>query len=201
MDDKQIAEFAKSVGLVIVQIQSQLEAANQRLNALGEPTINVEAPSVSVGGAEVSVDVDAIVAAINAMSSEGLEAGLSEIAKAVAGQEFPAVDLTGVERAIREDKTAEAIGGLSERVEGVSDILSLIAEGQMALMEGFKDMSEAMKAVAQQQEKTGTATQMQFSTIAETMDRGYNQLARMMSAPKRIVEEDGKPVGVETVMN
>ena len=182
MTDKDLALFAQTIGQAFLQLKTQLDSANERLEALGEPVINVEAPSVALGDTNVTFDTEAIVAALTAFSTEGVEAGLSAVAEAIGGIQPTEVDTASVVAAIEANQTPEAVRGLAERMDE-------LAASQERNSQVLETAANAIIAMADQMEKVGSATGAQFTSILETIS-AENQMTRdaikAVSGPKEI---------------
>lgn len=201
MSDRDFIAFAQTVGAAFIQLRQQIEEANQRLNSLGEPIVNVEPPSVTVGETQVTIDTDRIAAALEKLSTEGLEAGFAAIASAIGSQEAPEIDLTGLVGAVEGLNTQEALEVLSGRVSAISDAVNAQSEAILSIGAGVSAGIDAINRVVSQSEKVSGATQAQFTAILEAIQSSSADMRRAMTAPKRLIEEDGRPVGVETVLN
>lgn len=194
MENKQLLEFAQALGLAFRAQQERLEAAEARLAELGEPVVNVAAPEVSVEAPTVNVETQQIDLAPLIEVIAGKEpVSLDALVEAVSGLEFPQVDLSELVEATKEANLNDALQALGERVEAAS-----ASSGESAA-----DMVKAFAGLAEAIQKGTTATQMQFNALIEgqkAQDARIDALTTAITAPKRIIEEDGKPVGVETIL-
>lgn len=194
-----IREFVQALGLVFKAQNDKINDLEERLSQMGEPVVNVapaeisvSAPEVNVAAPEVTVDLEAITDALNGMA-DPTEA-LAAIAAAVSGVTIPEADFSGLEAAIREDGTAEAVGQ-------VSDAIDEIKVGQDTLSRAVSDLTQAVLASVQSAEKSSGATQIMFNETLSAVNGQGEKLERAISAPKRIIEKNGKPVGVESILN
>lgn len=192
MDKEHLLQLAQAIGTVFREQKQRLEAAESRLAELGEPVVNVAAPSVSVEAPSVTVealDLGPLVEAITGREPISLDA----LVDTIKGLEFPQVDLSELVAATQEANANDALGAIADRVKA-----GIAQQEQSAanLLKGFSGLADAIQ-------KGTTATQMQFNALVEgqkAQDARIDALTQAITAPKRIIEEDGKPVGVETIL-
>jgi len=193
-ENEQLLEFAQALGGAFNALTAKLEAQQAELDAykvrLGEPVVVVEPPVVNVAGAEVAIDVAGVSEAISALSSDGIVTAL----KALVEKDL---DLSLIADAIGTASPSVAIASLSDKVAAIGQTQ---LDG-IALQEG---LVTSLTGLAASVEKVMAATQMQFTSVLEAMqvsEKRAASLERAIIAPKRIIEVDGKPMGVETVIN
>lgn len=194
MDDKALQAFAKTLGTAYVALESQVADANRRLSELGEPTILVEAPRVDVGGAVVQFDTAAIVDALTGFDVGGVSEAIDGLSEAVRAIEPQQVDTAGIVDAIAAAGVAEAIGQLAE-------IMRVVLEQQGFLVAAVSEASKSLADSVAMSTKIEAANRAHFNAIMEQIQKGDDRITRALTAPRRIIEEDGKPVGVESVVN
>lgn len=144
------------------------------------------AQTIGVAFLELRAKLDATT---DAKSGESVEA-IGAVANAINAIKTNAitVDLAALSDE-RFTEFADAVSGIEGNID-----LSALTSAVAALM-GKLDV------VADRSAKVEAATQAQFTALAEQMKMQNDKLLQALAAPKMLIEENGKLVGVATKLN
>ena len=181
---------------IAVTINSAKEAG--RREALAEIDADkaalpvIPAPEVSVTP-EINVDMNELASAISSfdMDTKQLETVIATVTRSIKDFQIPKADFSELATAISKNDPSDPIEGLSTNItkelkESTDRQTQAIQGAILSVRDGFQSTVEVL---SQQLNKIG-ASQAELETR-------QNAILDYLAAPRTLVMEDGKPVGVE----